>query len=334
MDWQPYSHRNDAPKDVLERELTDKARRRILINLEQVIDTHMNSVDYHNMIVQAGRLALAREGLLSEISLRETMRGIEPITSREGTEAHVAGANHFLAAPTDKAIDFLEFCFRTDEGKKHIEIVETVNSILREEGIGFEFTQYKFGVAHQETRSPFGELATALQIKFVSEFPEAIKKSDTAIHQQVVMPALHVVSRSEFAVANAHLLKAHEHHRKGNNRREAIVEALAALESTIKVICQAKGWPYQENKDPIGPLVKILADNQLIYDFYNSVIVGAATVRNRMAGHGQEKASLNLSAKAHKSPVNAPVPTDTHVEHMIHMVSAHILLLVRLAGMA
>jgi hypothetical protein len=307
MKWQPFSHRSQPPPAVETHELTLRARNRILALLKELsqVQDHFrrNTADYHvrTAIEFAKRMAVLRDGELAV-----------PAAHYEayGSDVDIA-IEHFAKTDTARAIDFLEYMFRSESANAYIPVQE-INNILREEGIGIEFSPYVYKT-YDTPQGPRNSVE-------IANFPEATKKTDEAIHRDVVMPALKVLGRNEFAAANGHMLKAHEHYRKGNNNRESITEALSALESAVKAICKAKNWQYRENKDTIDPLLKVLVDRQLMYDFYNSVLVGAATVRNRLGSHGKE-------------PANAAEPYAEHVEHMLHMVSAHILFLARLAKM-
>ncbi len=307
MQWQPHSHRNEEPPTVLTHELSERARKRILIGIKetgnaldnQEFGPRIGSYHLSSALKHAMRMTRLREG---ELAFPESHY------EAYGDDGEIAKA-HFMKPDTAGAVDFLEYMCRYEFAPECMPL-DYINQIFREEGIGFELSRYVFKTI--KTRQ--GTIRTSE----VAVYPEVTMKTDETVHRDVVMPALSVLSRREFAAANEHLLKAHHHYRDGNNNREAITEALSALESTVKAICKTKDWPYRENKDTIDPLLQVLVDNKMIYDLYKPVVLGAATVRNRLVSHGQE-------------PESAATPTGEHVEHMIHLVSAHILLLVRMA---
>ena len=218
------------------------------------------------------------------------------------------GLAHFMAADTSRAIDFIEYMCHSQFMDWYMPL-NGINNILREEGIGFEFSPY----VYKTYDTPQGPKPTV----DLAVYPEATKKTDEAVHRDVVMPALKVLGRNEFAAANTHILAAHEHYRHGH-RREAITECLSALETTLKTICQVKQWQYRQDKDTLGALVDVAKEHGLVFDFYDQPLKSTGTIRSRLGAHGTE-------------PTPTYEPNDVHVEHMIHTTSAHILMLIRLA---
>ncbi|HEX2898786.1 MAG TPA: hypothetical protein VHS96_03605, partial [Bacteroidia bacterium] len=113
-------------------------------------------------------------------------------------------------------------------------------------------------------------------------------------HSEVTLPAIQLLSRPKFHGANLEYLRGHEHYRHGRNS-ECLVECLKAFESTMKIICQEKGWPFNPNKDTSSKLIAICLSNNLIPSSYQSQFTslksllndGIPTVRNRTSGHGQ-----------------------------------------------
>ena len=97
-----------------------------------------------------------------------------------------------------------------------------------------------------------------------------------------------------FEGPNDEFLKAHKAYLKGGYR-EAIREALTALESTLKTIVVRRKWPFDANKDTATKLLAIAFDKGLVPAYLQSEFAalrttleaGVPTLRNRTAGHGQ-----------------------------------------------
>jgi hypothetical protein len=112
------------------------------------------------------------------------------------------------------------------------------------------------------------------------------------IHAEVVVPALSLLSSQHFKGAEQEFRNAHEHYRK-KEYKDAIVDALNAFESTMKIICDECGWSY--DKGTAKELIDVVLKNELVPKYLqnhlsglNSVLVGGvATVRNKTSGHGQ-----------------------------------------------
>lgn len=120
-----------------------------------------------------------------------------------------------------------------------------------------------------------------------------VKMDSELIHREMVVPCIALLRDPIFEGPNDEYLKAHGHYRHGNNK-EAIVYALAAFESTLKVIIKRRGWDYSE-KFTASKLLSVVFENELIpsylqtqYTSLNSVLEsGVPTIRNKKAGHGQ-----------------------------------------------
>lgn len=142
------------------------------------------------------------------------------------------------------------------------------------------------------------------------------------VHAEVVKPALRILVQSRYAGAQEEFLRAHKHYRDGNGK-EAINECSKAFESTMKSICNQRGWRYDE-KAGASKLIGICFDNGLVPAYWRShfdalrslrstLASGAPTARNRLSGHGQGE---------------IPTSVPTHiVGYVLHMTAAAIVFL-------
>ncbi|MBM4038192.1 MAG: hypothetical protein FJ290_06715 [Planctomycetes bacterium] len=153
---------------------------------------------------------------------------------------------------------------RGSASKRANDAIRELNARFREHGVGYQFLD--------------GQI---------------VRVDSDLVHAEVVRPALGLLRGMQFAGAQEEFLKAHEHYRKGNGK-EALVECLKAFESTMKAICDKRGWKYDPgatSKD----LTKVCFDKGLIPDFWQShfsglrstLESGVPTARNKLAGHGQ-----------------------------------------------
>ena len=103
-----------------------------------------------------------------------------------------------------------------------------------------------------------------------------------------------MLRRVGFEGAEAEFQRAQEHHRHGRYE-EAITDALKAFESTMKYICDQRGWEYSPDRDTATRLIDILLQEGLIPQWAQSEFTslrsllesGLPTARNRVAGHGR-----------------------------------------------
>lgn len=134
--------------------------------------------------------------------------------------------------------------------------VEELNLRFRENGVGYEFTDNIL-----------------------------IRKDSDILHKEVTKPALYLLHEQRFDGALQEYLKAHEHYRKGDYK-DAIVNAGKAFESTMKTIgtLESLGLTGRENA---SNLINLLISNRVIPAYLENSLMGLATVRNNLGGHGQ-----------------------------------------------
>jgi hypothetical protein len=120
-----------------------------------------------------------------------------------------------------------------------------------------------------------------------------IRVDSQLIHAKVVRPTLTLLAAKEYAGANVEFLKAFEHYRKGDTK-ECLNECLKAFESTMKIICEKRKWPYKQT-DTASTLIDTCFKNGLVPQEMQSHIgavraaleSGIPTIRNRRSAHGQ-----------------------------------------------
>ena len=130
------------------------------------------------------------------------------------------------------------------------------------------------------------------RIGYQFESNEIVRIESKFLHQEAVKPALQLLQAKRYAGANGEFRKAHEHYRH-QRYSEAINECLKALESTLKVICQKREWPFSD-KDPAKTLLTVIFKKGLVPGYLESKFTGLRTVlesgvptiRNRESGHG------------------------------------------------
>lgn len=160
--------------------------------------------------------------------------------------------------------DYYNYTFNTDVKIKPEDAIKELNERFKEHGIGFSF-----------------------------DGSEIIRVDSTYTHAEIVKPTIVLLWNNKFKGANEEYLKAHEHYKKGRNK-ECLTECLKAFESTIKTICEEKGWSYKQS-DTAKRLIQICFQNGLVPSFtqnqftslQNLLESGIPTIRNKLGGHGQ-----------------------------------------------
>ena len=150
---------------------------------------------------------------------------------------------------------------------------------------------------------------------------EIIRIDNKVIHQEIVKPALRLLYEEGFDGAEEEYRKAFEYRRKGDNKN-AILEAGKAFESTMKTICDKKGYTYDKAKDTAAKLINILESNNFYPSYMSSHLsnlrttleTGLPVVRNKNAGHGQGSTVTPIS--------------DEFAEYALNLAATNIVLLV------
>jgi hypothetical protein len=151
------------------------------------------------------------------------------------------------------------------------EAIDEANERFREHGVGFQFESGKI-----------------------------IRVDSQLIHQETVRPALQLLSAKRYNGANEEFLRAHEHFRNGR-LPESLNDALKALESVLKAICDERKWNYSPG-DTAKPLLNIVFLNGLVPPFLQSQFAsiratletGVPTIRNKLGGHGQGTTPISV----------------------------------------
>jgi hypothetical protein len=185
------------------------------------------------------------------------------------------------------------YLLQTDEVEHIIDIVElglrAVDTVIRE----WSWQLIRCSASPDETIAEANSRFKEHGVGFEYVSGEVIRIDSQLIHDGVVKPALKLLADPKFNGANDEFLKAHEHYRHGRHK-ECLAECLKAFESTMKTICDLKGWPYQP-RDTAKVLIDTCIANGLFPAFMQSHVgnlrtileSGVPTVRNKLGGHGQ-----------------------------------------------
>ena len=186
-------------------------------------------------------------------------------------------------------LDVIELCFRSVEkirgklnsyGRDRAEISISGSDAIHE--LNERFRRSGFGYRYEN-----GQL-----IRIDSEF----------MHQEATRPTLTLLSDPRFLGADEEFRAAHEHLKAGEYK-DCTVDALNALESTIKAICDAKKWEYPQGAR-VSDLLKVLRRENLFPDFADqsfeqllaTLKSGLPLVRNQTGGHGQGATPVDVPA--------------------------------------
>lgn len=298
-----FSRRNLPVPDQYRYEIPENARIRLIHTIRERAEDYHSHLDFRGLMDDVQNQLIKAYGQLR--------------TQRRGSSGHPA-LDHFVNCDHEEVLDFLVMCFQTRGQAGGQRTVDELNRIFEDENIGYELTP--FGEEQLEDSYPdWRPAGTGPKLPtFRYIFPTAIKKDEKILHQEMVKPCLHALSDKRFGTANGELLSAFEEYRKGEYG-DAITDAGAAFESVLKIICTAKKWPYDKEKDTCSRILDICREKGLLHGFYKQILEGTATIRNKVGdAHG-------------KGPKSEYPATKELAEHMLYTVCNNINLVISLA---
>lgn len=213
---------------------------------------------------------------------------------------------HFFLSEADieKKLDAVELSFRfIDKSTRNYDYLriqeasDVVDSRIRE--LNARFKEHGLGYQYLE-----GEI-----IRVDSEF----------IHVEAVKPALRLLNEAHYKGAQQEFLSAYEHYRHGRNK-ESMNDCLKSFESTMKSICERRGWEYKKHATA-KPLIKTCLDYDLVPKFWQQNLTSLASLlessiptgRNKLSGHGQGNQTVNIPQQL--------------VAYMLHMTASTVVFL-------
>ena len=210
----------------------------------------------------------------------------------------------FLSECSDEHyLDFIEMFFQSEDLAEYFtdselqEAVDNINKFFELDDLPYILTGFAIvrpSAALQIPGMPSSMLRLPPPIKpsMIEAYPQIIRRDSDILHETAIEPTLALLSRPMFASANEEFLDALKDFRDGDYR-DCVVKCGSSLESVMKVICERKGWPYQQT-DAAAKLLNEILPRTTLDSFFEQPIMLIATIRNRLGkAHGagtQQKA--------------------------------------------
>jgi hypothetical protein len=137
-----------------------------------------------------------------------------------------------------------------------------------------------------------------------------IRIDNELLYSNITKKTLLFLSNPEYFNINEEYLQAHRHYRNGDYE-DCIVNCNKAFESTMKVICDKRAYPYDQSARVTG-LVAILINNhffpplllQQITGIRKTLEEGISVIRNNKGGHGKGTANVVIDENLTSYTVN------------------------------
>ncbi|MFL9483435.1 STM4504/CBY_0614 family protein [Chitinophagaceae bacterium LWZ2-11] len=186
----------------------------------------------------------------------------------------------------DKLLDTIELIFR---------MVSNAEDLFLKSG--YKLNNYPPSSAVEDLNNRLAQHC----IGFKFENHMIIKIDNELLYKTITKELIIFLSNPLYYNINKEYLKAHTHYRDGNNE-DSILWAAKAYESTLKIICDKKNYPYPSNATAT-PLLKIIYDNKFIPEYLQTNLNalrsvlgdGVTVIRNKTSSHGKGSESINVN---------------------------------------
>jgi len=125
------------------------------------------------------------------------------------------------------------------------------------------------------------------------EHGEIMRVDSELVHAEVVRPAIRFLHQPGFEGPRDEFVQAYAHYRTGE-MKDAITDANNAFESTLKTICDQRGWEYNKGARA-SDLLRVVRSNGLLPDYLDksfdqlsaTLKSGLPKIRSEQGAHGQ-----------------------------------------------
>ena len=185
----------------------------------------------------------------------------------------------FLHECSDKHfLDFIELALESEYIWKHngiafdvySELIGNVNTFFQQDALPYFLTDPEL------LEGPEGNQII---------YPHIIRRDNEVLHETAIEPALRFLSNPAFSSANQEFHKALEDYRNGDYA-DCVTMCGTSFESVMKIICDLKGWQYNQT-DTAATLLGTIRPQTNLEPFFEQPIMLIATIRNRLSSaHG------------------------------------------------
>lgn len=200
-----------------------------------------------------------RQSALAEFGLPRLCSSTQMQGNRRPTVDYCDFLIEFLPNQLDVYLYVVGFTFQYATGTdlSYKPAIENANRHFRRAGIGYEFN---------------------------IDSKQILRVDNNITHAEAIQPALALLADKRFATPNQEFMDTLDHYKAGNNW-ECVTGCCKSFESVMKIVCQAKNWPFNQN-DTAAPLLKTIITQGQLPTFFEQPLLLIATMRNRSGAHG------------------------------------------------
>lgn len=277
-----YSKRNRTPCNNTVYELSPGCRIQIIHLIKnffkenQIPDKLVNQLFsetiYSRLCEEHQKLFLGRETFFKDRSYSEYQRTLDQLSFENNK---------------DFVIDIVEMIFQ---------VIQLTPELFRKMEYGYNFEFYTAEQVIGDLNSRLSE--NCVGFKFTGK--QMIKVDNETLHEEVIKPTTILLNHPGYENVAKDYAAGLQHFRH-QNYEEAILSVTKAFESTLKVICDQKGWYYKPTHTA-KQLVDILYENNFLPDhiksnlgIVRSLLEGSVTVMRNKVAHGSGNARIETN---------------------------------------
>ena len=253
-------------------------------------------------------LMLCSELFYAPIFWEEVHRDLQYLRGRPAlSAASFRGKNEdalqFLTECSEEHfLDFVERVFRLKcYRESHFPdtyFVDTINEFLRHDNLPYTLTNFV------SERIGGNRHSNQIAGTHVTAFPRIIRRDSDLLHETAIAPTLTLLSHPALSLANEEFLDALKDYRNGDYG-DCVTKCGSSFESVMKVICDRKGWSYQQS-DTAVPLLDTIFSHIELEGFFKQPITLVSTIRNRLStSHGAGTQPREVSMQVAQYSINA-----------------------------
>lgn len=264
-----FSRRNVKPEKP-PKPLTETFRKRVLMLCRDRFSAERVSVQ---------EFWIEIHGCLCYLLGRPSLSGHSPPKSQVDDVV-----NFLLTCSDEHFLDFIEYIFQVESyfqvsWQDDNSMVEEISHFFLLDDLPYDLTPF---VRETRTEQLFRQPS---EVQVVVSHPKVILRDHQIPYSEAIKPAIHLLADEGLTSANLEFLGALEDYRKGRYP-DCLTKCCSALESTMKLICARKKWPYQET-DTAGTLLRIILEKSTLDSFFEQPLLNIARMRNRLSSsHG------------------------------------------------
>ena len=281
-----FSKRTTRNVEQVIKPLTGVDKTRILLLYRDIIDGKWERISIPGAEMLWAEVHNLLEHRLGRSILSRSMQAI----GRLRPQMVVEDLDRFLSECTsDEFLDFIELSFKVQHPPRSRNgssaVIDAVNEVFRQGSLPYRLTDYLTVEEELEGVSQLNSGTYGRSVTKIVAYPMIIVVEEEVSYKEAVKPALAILDRHEFAVANTEFRDGLEHYRR-DRHQDCLTSCGSALESVLKVICDRKGWNYN-NRAALGELLELVIAQLGLEAVYAEKFKLLATIRNRSSSsHG------------------------------------------------